>query len=680
MSKKHRYSRRRGKGIVVVLVVVALLALALLAFLLLKDSALPGIQKQPAASGAVSSKGAVPDPVSAEAKPVPAEIYTVPADGLASSVKYQASYTVSSEEAAAKEKLVVAAAGDAKLTNGELQVCYLSEVAACRNAGAEMPDFSLPLDTQRCPLGDGTLSWQHYFLERAVNAWAARQAMLAEAKQPQLITEEAYKPDATDTLHEKYLAPELPLHKFLYSDRDCYTPNERHQAWLDGLEDQLNTLAKEQGYADLSDYAGKLGTSAEAIVEAAKDYNMAYMYFTERSYAVTAKEAEPAEHPNKDCTVDFRHILLMPSGTGEEAWAACEHEAESLLKEIQKGRPAAIFAMTANSRSMDEGSRLNGGLYTDVHPGQMMKELDDWLFASDRAVGEPELIRSELGYHIVTLCAVNRNSNTAARKEDTRQQEKQDWTDLKLSGKTDYSTAALWVDTGAAAIGLQDVLYPDVAHERFPSPIVYLQQDYHNSPFGSKTIGLSGCGITTMGMLATYMTDTIQSPAMMGVRFPNYLVAGGTDGNIFINGVAELNFFCQAHVFDINEVIPALQNGQVAVSSQLKGHFTSKGHYLLLADYNEEDDSFVVRDSNIYNYASKKGHMIDKFTRDNINSGGANHYVMQPKVTRIPACTRCGGTFDDHGPVGLLREDYLCAKCSAALERRANFLELMYAV
>ena len=48
---------------------------------------------------------------------------------------------------------------------------------------------------------------------------------------------------------------------------------------------------------------------------------------------------------------------------------------------------------------------------------------------------------------------------------------------------------------------------------------------------------------------------------------------------------------------------------------------------------------------------------------------------MQPKIVRIPGCTRCGGTFDDHGPEGLIG-GYVCEKCTAALSRRENFLKL----
>ena len=84
-----------------------------------------------------------------------------------------------------------------------------------------------------------------------------------------------------------------------------------------------------------------------------------------------------------------------------------------------------------------------------------------------------------------------------------------------------------------------------------------------------------------------------------------------------------------------------------------------------------------MRDSNIYNYARLEGHKIDKFTRSDLLSGSATAYIMQKKITRIPACARCGDTFEQTAPERLFNEDYLCHKCTAALARRDAFLELM---
>ena len=100
----------------------------------------------------------------------------------------KASYTVTPD--AGDAETIVATAGDKQLTNGMLQILYLSQVNAYRAAEAEIaPDFSRPLDCQSCPLEEG-LSWQHYFLKKAILCWQAQQAALVRASQPQIITEE----------------------------------------------------------------------------------------------------------------------------------------------------------------------------------------------------------------------------------------------------------------------------------------------------------------------------------------------------------------------------------------------------------------------------------------------------------------------------------------------------------
>ena len=204
--------------------------------------------------------------------------------------------------------------------------------------------------------------------------------------------------------------------------------------------------------------------------------------------------------------------------------------------------------------------------------------------------------------------------------------------------------------------------------------MVYFQQDYMYSRYGGSYVGRGGCGITTMAMLATYMTDTILSPDMLATRYPNYHDASGTRGEMFIYVPAELGFFLEKTSSQIDEVIAALENGQRVISLQHKGHFTSGGHFLLLQQYYAENDTFQVRDSNIYNYGRLEGHKVDYFTRENVLSGGTIFYIMQNKITRISACCRCG---DGSAPEALLEEDYLCEKCIAALSRRNHYLALM---
>lgn len=597
---------------------------------------------------------------------------------------------------------VVARWGESTLTNTALQIYYLNAIATYQSTGsAQQPDLKQPLDQQLCPLGDGNLSWQHYFLQQALLAWQSQQILLAAAEEPRPILEEAYKPNQTDDLHGKYVASDLPVNDFLYQDQDRYTPNSMHQEYLDGLREQLTALAAEAGYTSLDSCVKAVYgsfVSAEDLVQAAYDYNYNYMYFTEKSYDLAdgddAAETGLESAGSKDRTVDIRHVLLIPDGatvaddgtvTATEAqWKLCATSAEQMLNEwkvayLTSLNAEANFARLANSSSDDGGSRLNGGSYTNIARGQLMDELDKWCFDSSRRTGDTAIIRSPLGYHIVYFCAAHDLEKSTAQSTERKQELLDFVEDRRGEGnfKVDYSAISLWVDCTTQGVTLLDVLYPDIAHERFPEVMVYFQQDYMYSPYGGSYVGRGGCGITTMAMLATYMTDTILTPHELAARYPNYHDASGTRGELFRYTPEEMGFYLDRYTSNIEDVIDALKNGQRVISLQQLGHFTSGGHYLLLQQYYEEDDTFQVRDSNIYNYGKLSGHKIDRFTRDNILSGGCVFYIMQPKITCIPACCRCGGECDDSAPELLLQTDYLCDKCTAATARRDAFLELM---
>lgn len=605
-------------------------------------------------------------------------------------VTCKASYTVSPGEG--NPEAVVAAAGSRKLTAGMLQILYLSQIRDFQAAQQEAsPDFDLPLDCQPCPLEEG-LSWQHYFLKAAVLGWQAQQAALEQAQQPRIITEEGFKPDATDNLHEKNIAPGLPVNNFLYQDQDSFTPNRLHQAYLDSLEDILDGLASQAGYEGLAAMAQSLGVDAQDYLRCAQDYNTAYMLFTEESYDWDTFGLSGSQ--DGEAVADIRHILLIPQGAAqdengkvtatEQQWRQAEQRAQEILDEWKSGcvrrDPDTEFARVANLYSQDEGTRLDGGRYVGLHSGDLMEPLNGWCFDSSRQAGDTAVVRSDYGCHILYLSNLQESDVTDSQNALLSQLALESWSRwLEAVPLTpDYSAIGLWVDTAKQAVSLTDTLYPDVSHERFPEAIVYFQQDYHNYPFGDRGIGLNGCGITTFAMLATYMTDTIQSPAMMSDRFTKEYfdyTSHSTDGNIFRYGPTEMGFYLDKVSTDIKEVVAALENGQVAISLQYAGHFTSKGHYLLLMHYYPEDDTIQVRDSNIYNYNHLHGHQTDRFSRGIVADAGVMYFIMQPKITAIPACTRCG-----HGetePAALLTGGYICDKCAAALTRRSSFLSLL---
>ena len=51
---------------------------------------------------------------------------------------------------------------------------------------------------------------------------------------------------------------------------------------------------------------------------------------------------------------------------------------------------------------------------------------------------------------------------------------------------------------------------------------------------------------------------------------------------------------------------------------------------------------------------------------------GSGYWIYEHKITRIPACSRCGTP--EGVTVSLLQSDYICEKCVPALLRRNTYL------
>ena len=120
-------------------------------------------------------------------------------------------------------------------------------------------------------------------------------------------------------------------------------------------------------------------------------------------------------------TIDIRHILV-PLGTGsiaegEEGYedeqaqlkADAHAKAEGLLSQWQSGEATEdSFAALALKESTD-GSKYDGGLYTEVYQGQMVAEFNDWCFDASRQPGDTGVVDTQYGAHVMYFSGVNMN-------------------------------------------------------------------------------------------------------------------------------------------------------------------------------------------------------------------------------------------------------------------------------
>lgn len=627
---------------------------------------------------------------------------TTPPDGNPNDITCKGTYTVDN----ADPKAIAATMGDVKLTNEQLWIYYWLEVADYRQAGhEEEPDFSQSLDTQLVLFrSSGPLSWQQFFLERALNTWSAQQALVLASETVPMPTEEEYKPDLEK--RKEYLTNK-PANKYLYAWNEFYTPNRLHQDYLDSIPDTLAALAADSGFGTTDAMAAAMaGSTGNALTHYTTLANRAYMYFTEMGYRLeptpedidayyTAHQSEIPADGEK--TVSIRHILLLPEnaeiaadGTvsaSEDDWNRCLTQAKNLVakwkKEVSSTKYSQFatvdvaesrFSEIAKDYSADTGSSINGGLYVHLTQGQLAPELDAWCFDDARQHGDCEIIRSACGYHVVFLSTVTEAwyANTEAAMTAQYYQDLVSDALAKHPAKIDYSAIQLpQLPDNGSFVTASDLLYPDVAHERFPDMPLYLQQDYPDAPYGNYLLRTHGCGITTLSMVASYLADDELTPVELAARYGYYCGPRGTEQVLFDDTPAEMGFHLKKRGWSWSEVAEAVREGHVVVSLQWVGYWTSGGHYLAIIG-ETEDERYVVRDSNLINYKRISAHEQDSHSRGSITQACHGYWIYEKKVTRIPTCVRCGG--DGGAPDVLFRSDYFCQKCLTAMERRSHFL------
>ena len=307
------------------------------------------------------------------------------------------SYSVSDRKALKKADVVVATAGDQTLTNGELQIYYNLEVVEFISTYSNYLeafglDYRKPLDEQMSSKENGT-TWQHTFIDNAINAWYTYAVLNEEAK----------------------------IQKFPI--------NSELQQMIDALPESLLKMANESGFSSVQemlteDFGG--ACKQDAYLEYLEEYYIAMAYFgsvydelkpTDAEIEAYFKEnektlAESGIKKDSGKYVDVRHILIKPEGGtkdgsgnsiySEDEWEACRKEAQAILDQWLAGEATeGSFGALANQYSEDPGSNTNGGLYTQVADGDMKAAFNDWIFAEDRKDGDYGLVKTDIGYHVM---------------------------------------------------------------------------------------------------------------------------------------------------------------------------------------------------------------------------------------------------------------------------------------
>ena len=306
-------------------------------------------------------------------------------------------YTLSDSKAQNKANKVVATIGDAELTNGQLQIYYQMEVLEFMEQYSYYlayigMDYTKPLAEQPCMLVEG-YTWEQFFLESALNSWYKSQVLAILAEENNFQLESSY------------------------------------QSRLDSLDQDMTSSAVMNGYTDADAFLKAqcgANTNMDDYRFYMEVYFNGYLYFAQlceaiedptdealASYFEENKETLESQGIKQDGSyvVDVRHILIKVDGGTEnadgtitfsdpKAAAAAMVKAEEILALWLENPTEDYFAELAKEYTAD-GNGEQGGIYTDVAQGRMVKTFNDWCFDPDRQVGDFGIVETKFGYHIM---------------------------------------------------------------------------------------------------------------------------------------------------------------------------------------------------------------------------------------------------------------------------------------
>lgn len=224
--------------------------------------------------------------------------------------------------------------------------------------------MSTPFDQQSY---SETETWNDYFVSMAASNWMQTELLCAQAEQ------EGYQFTETD---EQYMTQSM---------------------------ESLNQYAEENGYGTADSYlrtifdpSAEVGSYEQYLRRGrlANSYASArYQQFYDEVYDPTAELSY---------CINVRHILIMPEDGSEIPDAdAAQKRAEELYEQFLLDPTEEKFAEMAGEYSDDTGSVNNGGLYSDVQPGQMVTEFNDWCFDESRQPGDHGIVQTTYGSHIM---------------------------------------------------------------------------------------------------------------------------------------------------------------------------------------------------------------------------------------------------------------------------------------
>lgn len=154
---------------------------------------------------------------------------------------------------------------------------------------------------------------------------------------------------------------------------------------------------------------------------------------------------------------------------------------------------------------------------------------------------------------------------------------------------------------------------------------LYYQTDYPDNLYGSGTIASSGCSITSLAMVATYLTGHVYLPDELADYFGGY-IGNNMERLEYASDMLQLPW---KKAVNWHESLKALQEGSVVIAlMNQKSAFTNSQHFIVLTGLTE-DGKVLVNDPYEPNYTlwNLKDGFANGFPQGYISTGYSGSWI-----------------------------------------------------
>ena len=250
---------------------------------------------------------------------------------------------------------------------------------------------------------------------------------------------------------------------FVGSDNEAFASLGDDTVKLDAAREAARVIARAEDPEELRERIDEFSAGAEPTEQTNVAGSQVSAYYSDYSdwlldsarkeYDTTVAETDSGAYVvmfvNRDdndyLTKSMRHILINEEedadGEYTDATSEIAHAKIAQIHEDWDKNPTEdYFAELANEKSEDTGSNTTGGLYENITKGQMVPNIDEFLFDPDRESGEVEELYGQSsayqGWHLVYFVGDGENHRNSLAENGLRDQDYQAWQDARIEKYT----------------------------------------------------------------------------------------------------------------------------------------------------------------------------------------------------------------------------------------------------